>query len=594
MELTAAHWIYLAGIVVIIGVMVTRKNVVVPAVIATFLTAWVFSGSLVKGLTSVFNASLTAASELFSIFLIIALITALLGALRAMGAERRMVKPFLVLMRNGRIAFFSLAAVTYFISLFFWPTPAVPLIGAILLPAAIRAGLPAIGGAAAIAVAGQGMALSSDYVIQVAPGLSAKAAGASTATVADRAMVLSVIIGVVAMALVYWRTRKTITPPSAENLLRWEKTASGGLLEGEDKDLVVAEAKALAGDEGNGAQEAAAGGTGAADSGAADSGDRTSGVQISGAQTSGAQSSGSTASGAQSSGSTASGRGGESVAAAESGAGGDSGSAGTKVLAPPAPPPSTGHDWAAEQPAVPAGEGDPVKRSKLFAALVPLAFLAMVVYMLLGKFTSLVPPVEENDGAALVGGVALLLLLTATLALDGVQGLTTSAQHVVDGLVFAFRAMGVVVPIAGFFFIGNQEFVAGILGLGEGEKPPALLFDLVSAGQQFIPHNEFILSYAILLIGMITGLEGSGFSGLPLTGSLSGALGPASGVDPSTLAAVGQMGSVWTGGGVLIAWSSLLAVAGVARVPVQDLVRRCFLPVVTGLAVATAVSVFLW
>ena len=41
-----------------------------------------------------------------------------------------------------------------------------------------------------------------------------------------------------------------------------------------------------------------------------------------------------------------------------------------------------------------------------------------------------------------------------------------------------------------------------------------------------------------------------------------------------TLAAIGQMGAVWSGGGVLIAWSSLLAVTGFARVPVMDAVRK--------------------
>lgn len=58
------------------------------------------------------------------------------------------------------------------------------------------------------------------------------------------------------------------------------------------------------------------------------------------------------------------------------------------------------------------------------------------------------------------------------------------------------------------------------------------------------------------MIGMITGLDGSGFSGLPLTGALAGALAPVSGIDPATLAAIGQMGAVWVGGGTLIAWSS--------------------------------------
>ena len=56
------------------------------------------------------------------------------------------------------------------------------------------------------------------------------------------------------------------------------------------------------------------------------------------------------------------------------------------------------------------------------------------------------------------------------------------------------------------------------------------------------------------------------------------------GLDVVTLCAVGQMGAVWTGGGTLIAWSSLIAVAGFARVPVLALVRSLLLPVLAGLA----------
>ncbi|NED70627.1 hypothetical protein G3I15_57885, partial [Streptomyces sp. SID10244] len=72
-ELTAAHWVYLGGVIVIIATMVMRKNIVVPAVIATFLTAFAFSDSIVTAIASIFNASLVAAEELFNIFLIIAL-----------------------------------------------------------------------------------------------------------------------------------------------------------------------------------------------------------------------------------------------------------------------------------------------------------------------------------------------------------------------------------------------------------------------------------------------------------------------------------------------------------------------------------------
>jgi hypothetical protein len=54
------------------------------------------------------------------------------------------------------------------------------------------------------------------------------------------------------------------------------------------------------------------------------------------------------------------------------------------------------------------------------------------------------------------------------------------------------------------------------------------------------------------------------------------------------------MGAVWTGGGTLIAWSSLIAVAGFARVPVLAIVRVVLLPVLAGLALATLAAVVLW
>jgi hypothetical protein len=215
----------------------------------------------------------------------------------------------------------------------------------------------------------------------------------------------------------------------------------------------------------------------------------------------------------------------------------------------------------------------------------------MVLYMALGKFTHLVPELQGGSAAGLVGGVAALLVIVAVVALDGPKAaLSTFGEHLVDGLVFAFRAMGVVLPIAGFFFLGNADYAARILGLEEGQSAPGLLVDIVTAGERFIPGNPLVMCFGVLLVGMAAGLEGSGFSGLPLTGSLAGALGPTVGMDPATLAAVGQMGSVWAGGGVLVAWSSLLVVAGVCRVPVIDLARKCFLPVVAGLVVATLVA----
>ena len=76
------------------------------------------------------------------------------------------------------------------------------------------------------------MALSSDYVIGVAPEISAKAAGAavSAAVVADRALVLSLITGIIALVLAYLSIRKSSTAPSNALLERWQAQSANGEL----------------------------------------------------------------------------------------------------------------------------------------------------------------------------------------------------------------------------------------------------------------------------------------------------------------------------------------------------------------------------
>ena len=57
----AAHWVYLAGVVVIVATMIMRANVVVPSIVATVLVTLAWTQSPVTALGSVFNASFTAA-----------------------------------------------------------------------------------------------------------------------------------------------------------------------------------------------------------------------------------------------------------------------------------------------------------------------------------------------------------------------------------------------------------------------------------------------------------------------------------------------------------------------------------------------------
>ncbi len=507
--IVAAHWVYLLGVAVIVLTMIWRANVVVPSVIATFLVALAWTHSPVAALASVFNASFTAAKELFNIFLVIALMTALLNALKVLRSDIRMVEPFRAVMKTGHTAYFVLAAITYVISLFFWPTPAVPLVSAVLLPAAIAAGLPPLGGAIAIAIAGQGMALSSDYVIGVAPGISAKAAGAavSAAMVADRALVLSLITGGVALTLAYLSIRKSITKPDDRLLERWQAQSSNGELARLEQEGTFDKAEIARGTA---------------------EGQRPFATQA-------------------------------------------------QIDKELAKVPTRREGW-----------------SKFFAVATPLAFLCVIAVMVLAKL-GIGHDLKGGDAAALVGGVAAMLMICASFVTDDLRKfLDTSADHVTEGFVFAFKAMGSVLPIAGFFFLGAEPGLSSpILGVPAAQAP-SLLFELIQTAQAWIPGNEFFVAFGVLIAGMITGIDGSGFAGLPLTGSLSGALAPSVGLEPATLAAIGQMGAVWTGGGTLVAWSSLIAVAGFARVPVFTIVRTAMLPVLTGLAASTIAAVLIF
>lgn len=201
--MTLSHWLYVLGVLVIVLTMIMRRNVVIPCILFTFLIGWAYKGSLVKAVQVLFNANLVAAKELFGIFLIISLMVAMLKSLSETGGDELLVKPLNNLMVSPLVSYLVVCAATLVISLFFWPTPAVPLVGALLIPAAIRAGLPPMLAAMALALAGQGMALAGDVVIQGAPGLTAKSAGIATELVTWRGGLLTLITGTVAIALGY-------------------------------------------------------------------------------------------------------------------------------------------------------------------------------------------------------------------------------------------------------------------------------------------------------------------------------------------------------------------------------------------------------
>ncbi|ADL06970.1 hypothetical protein [Thermosediminibacter oceani] len=459
--MTLAHWIYALGTLAVVITMILRRNVVIPCILSTFLIGMIFTGSLVGAVTVVFKANLAALSELGSIFVIIGLMVAMLKSLSVTGADELLVSPLRKLMVSPLISYAILVLSTYIISLFFWPTPAVPLIGALLLPAAVKSGLPPMAAAVAIALAGQGMALSGDFVIQGAPGLSAKSAGIPVPLVTSDGAILSLVTGITAIIIAYLMMRKDI-----------EKFRPEGM------------------------KEAAA---------------------------------------------------------------------------------SSEVDAAMQ---VHAKERKGQNFAPFLAVLLVVAIAAVIFSMF--RFN-----IKGGDASALLGGAAVLIMTVATLLVEGAMGLDKVADHLTDGFVFAFKVMGQILPIAGFFFLGNPEAVVKIMG----EGAPGYLFDIGKMLADLIPAHGFLAAFGMLIIGIITGLDGSGFSGLPLTGTLAGAMAAGNQSVASALAAIGQMGAVWSGGGTIIAWSSLVAVAGIAGEPVLDLVRKNFIPVTIGLVVSTIVAV---
>ena len=434
--LTPLHFIYLAVIVVVIVLMIMKHDVVAPCILGIFILGTAFSGGVIGGAQAVFNSMLYAMGDLGDIMLVIALMVAMLKSLEHMGADQMMIAPAAKLLKTPRVAFWVIAAIMYLCASFFWPTPATALVGTILIPVALKSGLAPMMACVAMNLAGHGMALSGDLVLQGAPKMSATAANVDITEVLKWGGILATIAGVIALVLAFIKYQKEIV--------------SGVQL---DADHAVAKAAAAM-------------------------------------------------------------------------------------------------DQKVERPGY----------AKFFAILVP------------------------------VGGSAAIILLLACAVHHKQNALEELAGCIRAGFLFSIKIFAVVIPIAAFFFLGNPEAAPAILG----EGAPGFLFELGQALGDVLPMNRVVLAIGIVLIGGITGLDGSGFSGVPLVAALAAALGGPAGYNVALLAALGQVAAIWVGGGTLSAWAfGAVASAGVAGVEPADLVRKNFVPVMTALGVITLITIVL-
>ncbi|HWJ79756.1 MAG TPA: hypothetical protein VNR61_16965 [Niallia sp.] len=463
-ELTALHWIYVLFIIFIIGFMVMRRDTTFICIVGIFLLAITATGSLSASISSIFNSFIYAITELLPTIVVISIIVAMSKILTKTGINDVMISPFSKLIRSPGLAYWIIGIVMMLISFFFWPSPAVALIGAVLLPVALRVGLPAIAVAMAMNLFGHGIALSGDYIIQAAPKLTADAAGIPVQEVMQASIPLVIVMGAVTTISAFYFIRR--------DMKRGTLTFSTGVTTTNKSDILPEVNKTLL---------------------------------------------------------------------------------------------------------------SKTQRS-IFAVLIPVLFILDVVAMFMLNL-------QGGDATALVGGTSIFILVLITLVSYKNKGLEKTTSYLIEGFQFGFKVFGPVIPIAAFFYLGDAGFTT-IIGDTLPKGSQGIVNDLGVALASVVPLTKEIGAVTLTTVGVITGLDGSGFSGISLAGSIAGLFAHAIGTGISTLTALGQIAAIWVGGGTLVPWA-LIPAAAICKVDPFELARRNLLPVCIGLVATTIFAIFL-
>ncbi|KIL39930.1 membrane protein [Gordoniibacillus kamchatkensis] len=467
-ELIGLHWVYVLFVALIVGFMIARKDTTIVCIAGVFVLALMATGSLSHSVIGVFSSFIYAIKELLGTILVISIIVGMSQVLTKTGINETMITPVARLIRTPALAFWVTGIAMMIISWFFWPSPAVALIGAVLLPVAVRVGLPAIGVAMAMNLFGHGIALSGDYIIQGAPKLTADAAGIPVGDVMSASVPLVIVMGVVTTVTAFLMLRKDLK----SGKLAADKPPKGSTVLNDDLPFRI-----------------------------------------------------------------------------------------------------------------PARHSSLTRGAKrLLAAVILLLFALDVAAMFVLKL-------QGGDATALIGGTALFILLLVSLLAHRAKGLEKTTGYLVEGFQFGFRVFGPVIPIAAFFYLGDAA-LTDIFGKVLPQGSTGIVNDLGVALAHSVPLNKAVSAVTLTAVGAITGLDGSGFSGISLAGSIAHLFAAAIGSGIATLTALGQVAAIWVGGGTLIPWA-LIPAAAICGVDPFDLARRNLKPVLIGLVVTTIVAMFL-
>ena len=206
--LSLVHYIFIIMTVIILGFLIFKKEIVIPCIMGILLIGLAYTGNVVTSVQILNSAIITSNSELFGIMLVIALVTAMSKAMHTAGIDELMIRPVRKIIRRPSGAFWGIGICMLIVSWLIWPSPAVVLIGALLLPVAGRVGLPAIWAAVAMNIFGHGMGLSSDYFIQGAPAITAASASIPVTSVIAASIPLWAVMSVTVAAVSFFMMKR--------------------------------------------------------------------------------------------------------------------------------------------------------------------------------------------------------------------------------------------------------------------------------------------------------------------------------------------------------------------------------------------------
>ena len=210
-NLGVIHYVYIIIILIIIVIITLKKDVVLPCILGIGIIGYIFTGDALKAVQIIYKAVVVSGKEFIEVVVIIALVNAMSSVLTDMGADELIMKPMKKLMINKTMSFFVLGITMTLISWFIWPTPAVVFVGALMVPAAIKSGLPPVWAAVVLCIFGNGVALSSDFVLQAAPSITAKTAN------------LASPLGIIKESIPFWGIMSIVTITTAFILMRKDK-----------------------------------------------------------------------------------------------------------------------------------------------------------------------------------------------------------------------------------------------------------------------------------------------------------------------------------------------------------------------------------